>query len=1090
MKSKLFRSVLLCVMAFALAFGVVACGDKPVTPGPDQTGNAVARYATDTRAKAFGVYTADGDVQEEFNDMYKAIAYCVENGDEGDYVAKLDGSDKDVKLFIQKEVYSGQSSDQFWYYENGTSLDRYTPWQNDYHTDLGSVSKHDLVVMNTANGLETYRHGFEVVSIGGTGAAQGGVLATWNVYPFYDANIQVDIYKHMGITKADYTIKLTESKIYPTYEGYQKTYAHIGFINPDSNNVAQYGLACDVNTGNWYYYYGNADTGLSHDAEDETAGIIYDTSKVVLTSTWNEAGGYYTPDKDVKLTGEIVTLDDNGSPYYVDRLTADFGDNNVFTKDFEQAAMTACATMRFTAGINIWNDSGMPMYDNGAKFENLKITSAIGTVYEEIANDPEKYGGNPSGLDAGEYDLLNSNPASAARFHTVLYNRAVIDYDFDTAGQDIYSFSFRMSENQPAYSSTIRNVKDLIAALPAAEDIVEADEDAKVVPARNAYNALVKPYQSDYITAAELAKLVAAEDACLQFHFSQEVTEVLSLCNSIKTIGKDGNSYTSLANLKEDKDTITAAKTKFDALTEDEQKVVTDKIGTKLADAATAVTKLNALAEDFDSTNVDTALAAAAVELWPNYVDSETFAGVCDLDAADKIYRIRDVAKYASLTADEKAAFEILDGGKTKWAVDHINEQYGKYDQLVAKIPALKDATGRDLEVALYEIVGIFNSLDNSFSYGFRVRIAMGDGKYWAYAKTVDLYKDLETAMAGKYEREEGGFKLVPVDGYSFNPDASEEAGALITAINELKNLGGVTNSYTSIEMFTADAEKINTAWTKYQALSTAEKAEVTNGAKLVAAHNALVAIDALAEDYDFTKINAVLAAAAENIWNVYVNATTFTNATGASAAPDAATGHIADIAATAKIKAIKDAGWADLDDAAKNIVLLMEGGVSKIAWAIEHVDGEYAKIESFIEKVTALGTTGDTIDATALDEIIELFNSMDICTAYALHNSGSEPVKTALKAANGTYFTDEFFTQAGTLWTKLSAANTKDGRYIRASGHYKPYFTLKGEHNGHSPVAVEGADGKTYYYCAGCDRYYSDEACTQRVNPAPELKQ
>ena len=97
---------------------------------------------------------------------------------------------------------------------------------------------------------------------------------------------------------------------------------------------------------------------------------------------------------------------------------------------------------------------------------------------------------------------------------------------------------------------------------------------------------------------------------------------------------------------------------------------------------------------------------------------------------------------------------------------------------------------------------------------------------------------------------------------------------------------------------------------------------------------------------------------------------------------------------------------------------------------------------------MTALDTTGDTIDATALDEIIELFNSMDICTAYALHNSGSESVKTALKAANGTYFTDEFFTQAGTLWTKLSAANTKDGRYVRASGHYKPYFTLKGEHN------------------------------------------
>ncbi|MDE5897073.1 MAG: hypothetical protein K2H43_04595, partial [Clostridia bacterium] len=525
----------------------------------------------DTRANAYGFYLADGTLQSSYNDLYKAIDACVEDGDEGDYVAKLSGDDKDVKLFTFKNVYSGASSDQFYYYENGTSLDRYTPWESSYHTDLGTKSKNDLVVYKTAQGLDTYRQGYEVVRPGAT----GGTVATWNIYPFYDSSVMVDLPAYCGITKAEYTINLKEAKLYPTYEGYQTTYAKVGFVIPDANNVAHIGLAADVNTGNWYYFYGNADTGLSYDTWNGVDGIDYVTDECWMTSTWNEEGGYYTPDSNIVITAEIIAItEDDETPYYINRLTVKFDDDTTLVKDYEHSAMTACATMRFMAGLDIQNEDGMPMYDNGAQFQGLKVTSGKGTIYEDVANDPSLYGDKTVPNDPGVYDLLDNskNPEdSDVCLHTVLYNRATITYDYSTPGTDIYNFSFRFEQNQPAYSSNIRAVKDGIAGLPAVDELtVEDDEALQAVV--DAYNYLVNPYQTDYITDAEKETLDALQKKMATLKLSGGASAVIEAVNSLKEIGFDAEeNYTTAADLKLQSTTIKAAYDAYVALSEEEK---------------------------------------------------------------------------------------------------------------------------------------------------------------------------------------------------------------------------------------------------------------------------------------------------------------------------------------------------------------------------------------------------------------------------------------------------------------------------------------------------------------------------------------
>ncbi len=422
-------------------------------------------YSEDTREAIYTVYSeSTGEAYGSYKSLYDAIAACANDGDVEDYVTK--GTADDVKLFINYDAYSETTQDMFWYYENGTSLDKYVPWLSTYFADLYTASSQDIVVFKQSAGtFSPYYQGTEVVALG---EGQDGTVATWNVYRNYDANVQVDMEPYSGIVKSAYTIDFTEASIRPTYEGEEPVYAKVGFIMPDSYIVASFGIYCDTTDGNWYYYYGDINTNADpNDGYDGSLGTVY-TDEFVMSSTWDEEEGVWHPDHDIVMTGEIVTMGEGEDTYYVDRLTIADAETNeqIFTRDYEAAAMTACATVRFNVGLDIYNydnDSlGLPNYDNGAEFTNIVVTNAVGTV-TDWSIDPEQYGGEMSTIETpGDYDLMNSSEvASEARYKTYVYNAGVVDYDFDTPGSDVYGFSFRLSQDNTEYSTKIERILEL-----------------------------------------------------------------------------------------------------------------------------------------------------------------------------------------------------------------------------------------------------------------------------------------------------------------------------------------------------------------------------------------------------------------------------------------------------------------------------------------------------------------------------------------------------------------------------------------------------------------------------------------------------
>ena len=239
---------------------------------------------------------------------------------------------------------------------------------------------------------------------------------------------------YSGITKQVYKLNLSESKIYPSYNGTDQAWPYIGFMTSDNYNTSHQGIRCDTITGNWYYYSGEV---VYNNSEIQT-----NTSECILTSTLDKKSGCWKPDQDVVLTMELLTItDDFGDEYIVHRFTIELENGESYSWDYELGTLTQCATIYFTCGLDIESTYDFPDYMNGGKFVNLIVTSAKGYVLEEIANGTIDYGEWPN-LGAGEYDLLNSNPASGARFQTIVYTPTCISYDFNTPGVDVYSFTF------------------------------------------------------------------------------------------------------------------------------------------------------------------------------------------------------------------------------------------------------------------------------------------------------------------------------------------------------------------------------------------------------------------------------------------------------------------------------------------------------------------------------------------------------------------------------------------------------------------------------------------------------------------------
>ena len=415
---------------------------EPETPQPTEVEPSVEAkdfVATreDNREEVYEHYSYDGELIDTFTSLYAAINSCVNEGDINDYVLQRDSEEK---LFVNYQEYSEASKDMYWYYNEGNSLSKYTMWEKSYWSDLRDTD--NITVFKAAeNGTIThYYNGYKTIATTTDKLVPFyNQVQAWHVCSEIETSATVDMIAYSGITKSEYTIKLSEARITPAYDGGDTAYAYVGFITADAFNTSNIGIKCDTTTGNWYYYSGEASMNAS--------SIVMEEEECYLTSTWNEEGGYFTPDSDVIMTMELLTLEDeDGDSYIVHRLTMDFGNGRVVVKDYEISSLTQCGSIRFTCGIDIESDNTLVDYMCGAEFENIVITSAIATMPEEMGDD-SVYGAFPE-LFPGVYDILNSNPQSDARFHTILYTPSCVTYDFSTPGKDVYGFSFDIN---PAY---------------------------------------------------------------------------------------------------------------------------------------------------------------------------------------------------------------------------------------------------------------------------------------------------------------------------------------------------------------------------------------------------------------------------------------------------------------------------------------------------------------------------------------------------------------------------------------------------------------------------------------------------------------
>ena len=403
---------------------------KMVEPEGEVAGT-VSHNRADDREEAYVIYEADGEEVERHKSLYAAIVACVDNCDTDAYVTEVGGAEK---LFINADKFDATTADMFWHYKEGTVKSSYTPWKTTYWTDV--KGKDEIVIFKeSASGqLQPYANGWELVSVSET-LDDASHTAVWNSCWYLESSVIVNLEAYSGITKGVYDVKLSQARIYPSYEGSDETWAYVGFITADAYNVSNQGLRCNTADGNWYYYAGET----AYNVEN----IEIDDEKCIMTSTWDEELGCWKPNNDVKLTMELLTItDDEGDSYIVHRLTMAVSNGKTYRRDYEIAALTQCGTVRFTCGLDIVSENTFPDYMNGSKFENVVITSAKGTVYQEMIDDSDLYGNTTTLYIAGEYDLLNSNPASDARYHTMIYTPACVSYDFNTPGKDVYSFSY------------------------------------------------------------------------------------------------------------------------------------------------------------------------------------------------------------------------------------------------------------------------------------------------------------------------------------------------------------------------------------------------------------------------------------------------------------------------------------------------------------------------------------------------------------------------------------------------------------------------------------------------------------------------
>ena len=486
--------ILLGVILFSSLVVSAACGNRNKTDDPGEnpgtnpggssdvvsgnvedglyTNPVEANTFTATRAEvrkvAYSAFSPDGKEIGKYITIADAINSSVDydveynsnlkSGEEekyGSYVTKI-GSE--FKLFINHKGFTESNDDQFWFYENGTSLAAYNCWDG---TDT-------LLSLQNTNLITHKISGFGTVSqqtwnsyglLDAFGEKINDISAqSWELSSTMDAAVMQFPARLAGISGLKYNIDLSGVTIVPPYDGADSTYAFMGFYAWQDYYVIAIGIACDTRTGNWYPFLGTS-------RDDSFSDVTYNIGKCLFTSTW-ENGAFKPNVKDVELEIGTKKLHDaeEDEDYQVDDFTVKvegkaryqrYITDSLVNNYFSGYPLSWENGYAFIAGLDIKNKIVQSQfventdYFNGSEFLGLKVTSALAYVPTKDEISDVTYGYPIEEAWRGKWhDILMANTEDTADVldYSVINTCVCASYN-KVNGNDVYSFSYDSSNS-------------------------------------------------------------------------------------------------------------------------------------------------------------------------------------------------------------------------------------------------------------------------------------------------------------------------------------------------------------------------------------------------------------------------------------------------------------------------------------------------------------------------------------------------------------------------------------------------------------------------------------------------------------------
>lgn len=463
MKTKLFTcGILLCSSLL-----IASCekgGSGGDTPSNDNTSTFV-----DSRVDAYTVvaqYLENGeyivDEEVDFPSLYEAANYCFDYCDNGSYV-KRKGDTTNTILFQRRAGeggIEGANQDQFFYYKDGNVLNGYSQYLQG-NTEFFKDQKVTTIMSSTDN-LKQYYQPYHLLAKEG----HATTTAAWNILPLLDTSVRYNPIAFSGMRSITFNVDLSEARIRPSYSETQKAVPTITLSSTDSYNYSNQGIYMNTDTGDWYY--------ISGETQSDTKFLEYDTSEIILTSTWNEDTQEYTPNGDVKLTLNYVYNEEyeSWSNDLIIEVTYSDGTSKTFNKNYEYSQMNGRGTPRANFALDLISadedyDETMfnPDFMCGAYFKNIRITEAKGTVPEGLTDETYQ-GDTPMVGKAGEtYSLLNKDFGNLVDVEVILDHYANITYHEDITDGDVYDIDYTPVNATVSRTEEVLKTESLIGAI-------------------------------------------------------------------------------------------------------------------------------------------------------------------------------------------------------------------------------------------------------------------------------------------------------------------------------------------------------------------------------------------------------------------------------------------------------------------------------------------------------------------------------------------------------------------------------------------------------------------------------------------------